>query len=165
MRSENEQDQSLTQQAHRRLREDISYGFFAPAARLNIESLKRRYEMGGTPIREALNQLVESQWVDVLPLKGFRVSAISIEDANDILATREWVEKNLLLQAREHGDDYWESMVLGGAHRLKKACFSDAFYSSVDYIAGLQAVALFDAGVCCGPFKAFTAVSGDARLT
>ena len=147
MRSENEQIQSLTEQACGQLRDDISCDIFPAGSRLNIESLKKRYVMGGTPIREALNQLVADQLVEALPLKGFRVAAMSIADAQDVMQTRELIELPLLTRARQRGDDYWESTLLGTVHRLKKGYFSESFLAEPDYAAGLRALSAFYAEV------------------
>ena len=88
--------------------------------RLNIERLKNRYRMGGTPIREALNRLVSERFVEALPLKGFRVASMSRAQINDIMQTRHLMESDMLSRALRLGDDDWESQVVGSYHRFGK---------------------------------------------
>ena len=112
--------QSLTDIAVNKLKHDIVTGFFMPEDRLNIETLKHRYEMGATPVREALNQLEAVGLVQSLRLKGFRVSSISKGDLVDIIDTRLLIEAHLIEQAIERNDDQWESEVVAAHHRLHK---------------------------------------------
>ena len=105
----------------------LSSVFFSAADRLNIESLKKRYDMGGTPIREALNRLVVVGLVEALPLKGFRVHLTSLEQAQDILQNRLWIEKVMLESALSVADDMWESLCLAAFHRLKRCVQNENF--------------------------------------
>ncbi len=121
------ENQSLVEQAFGRLRDDIVFGFFSAADKLNIESLKKRYDMGGTPIREALNRLVVVGLVEALPLKGFRVHLTSLEQAQDILQNRQWTEKVMLESALSAADDMWESLCVAALHRLKRCVQNEDF--------------------------------------
>jgi GntR family transcriptional regulator, carbon starvation induced regulator len=114
------QNQTLVEQAFYKLRDDIVFSIFKPTDKLNIESLKKRYQMGGTPIREALNRLVEWGLVEALPLKGFRVHAVSIEKAQDIMQNRLWIEGRLIERVLNTTDDVWESQCVAAMHRLKR---------------------------------------------
>ena len=91
--------ESLTLQALSRLKRDIVLGEFEFGERLNIETLKKRYEMGGTPVREALNQLVAWSLVEALPLRGFRVTSMTIEVVRSLFDSRLFVEERLLTSA------------------------------------------------------------------
>jgi GntR family transcriptional regulator, carbon starvation induced regulator len=114
------QNQSLVELVLNRLRDDIVFAFYQPGQKLNIESLKKRYEVGGTPVREALNRLVVLGLVEALPLKGFRVNSVTIEYAKDLLKNRTWVESLMIQQALECADDMWESLCVAALHRLKR---------------------------------------------
>ena len=125
-------NQSLTEVTLIRLRDDIVCGDWAPATKLNIESLKKRYQVGGTPVREALNQLVPLGLVMALPLKGFRVTALPVEAAQDVYATRRYLEKEMLRHALADKDDQWEAQCLAGLHRIKRCLQKEGFNEQPD---------------------------------
>ena len=125
-----EQNQSLVELALGRLRDDIVFAVYKPEQKLNIESLKKRYEMGGTPIREALNRLVVVGLVEALPLKGFRVHSVALEEAEDLLMNRSWVESLMIEQSLLQADDMWESLCIAALHRLKRCTQHEDFGSA-----------------------------------
>ena len=49
--------ESMTSRAYMRLREDIISGELEPGRKLKIEELRRKYDVGTSPIREALSLL------------------------------------------------------------------------------------------------------------
>ena len=111
---------SLTEQAVRLLRQDIVSVMFPPQQRLNIETLKRRYGMGGTPIREALNQLIGERWVEAQPLKGFRVAPLTLSGCDELMQMRQSLELSLVGAAIDYADDVWEAHCVGSYYRLLK---------------------------------------------
>ena len=115
-----EEQLSLTEQAVRLLRDDIVSAKFSPGQRLNIETLKRRYEMGGTPVREALNQLIGESWVEAEPLKGFRVAPVSLLGWGGLMQVRQSMELGLVCSAMGSADDTWEANCVGAYYRLLK---------------------------------------------
>lgn len=116
----NNKDQSLTQKVLQELRLSIIFGVARDESKLNIASLKKHYEIGGTPIREALNQLVAENFVELLPLKGFRVSGLSFADLQDIIENRLLIEKIMLHKLLKRKNDHWESELIVCMHRAKK---------------------------------------------
>ena len=118
-------EQSLTEQALEALRHDIVYNVFQPKSKLPIDLLKTRYTMGGTPIREALNQLVSEKWVEALPLRGFRVLPVSYNEALDLLRTIKLLENDLLQESLMKADDMWESEVIAAYYRFQKSITKD----------------------------------------
>jgi GntR family transcriptional regulator, carbon starvation induced regulator len=115
-----EQESSLTSRAVAMLRDDIVKLAFASDHRLNIETLKQRYAMGGTPVREALNQLIGERFVEAMALKGFRVTTTSLEQCCDLLHARRLLEVDLLHCAIQQGDDLWEANCVGAHYRFLK---------------------------------------------
>ena len=114
------EQESLTEQAVRLLRDDIMSVEFDPGQRLNIEALKQRYAMGGTPIREALNQLIGGNWVTVEPLKGFRVARLNWYQFTELLQMRQALIASCVAHAIDHLDDDWEAACVGAFYRWKK---------------------------------------------
>ncbi|MBT9447223.1 MAG: GntR family transcriptional regulator, partial [Hyphomonadaceae bacterium] len=84
------QDASVPLEA--RVRAEIIRGAFPPAARLRMEELKARFEVGFSPIREALSRLIGEGLVEFEPNRGFRVAPLSREDLLDIALARVAVE-------------------------------------------------------------------------
>jgi DNA-binding GntR family transcriptional regulator len=116
---------TLTDLAYRRLRDDIIRGEFAPGSKLRIEFLKKRYEMGATPLREALSRLSENGFVTTEGQRGFKASAISLADLEDITNMRVVMENLALTDSFANGDDAWESRVIAAFHQLAKIENSD----------------------------------------
>ncbi|MBY4678171.1 DNA-binding transcriptional regulator CsiR [Marinobacterium arenosum] len=103
------------------LKQDILSGYFSPGEKLRMNRLKERYQVGVSPLREALSQLLVEQLVIVENQRGFTVHPISMEEMLDIYETRAHIEALCISQAIEKGDDEWEANILAAAHRLKKS--------------------------------------------
>ncbi len=112
---------TLTDRAYQRLREDIVHGRFNPGEKLRIEGLKQAYEVGATPLREALYRLSADGFVNVQGQRGFRVADMSLEELEDITNLRVVLEGMALTQSVENSDDDWESRVVAAFHHLTKA--------------------------------------------
>jgi DNA-binding GntR family transcriptional regulator len=102
------------------VREAIIRGTFAPASRLRMEELKARFDVGFSPIREALSRLIGEGLVELEPNRGFRVAPLSKEDLEDIAVSRIAVETAALRRSIELGDDRWEAAVVGAMHRYRR---------------------------------------------
>lgn len=100
---------------------DILEGVYLPGEKLHIKTLKERYEVGTSPLREALSQLITKDLVVSENQKGFYVSDISIDDLEDIYQARAKIEALCVEMAIEKGDDYWEANCLGAMYRLNKS--------------------------------------------
>lgn len=102
-----------------KLRADIVNGAIAPRAKLAMRDLMARYEVGLSPIREALHRLVGEGFVQTVGQRGFTVPALSLEDLEDLTALRTLVEEAAVRQALERGDDAWEARIVAAFHRLE----------------------------------------------
>jgi GntR family carbon starvation induced transcriptional regulator len=103
------------------LKHDILSGYFNPGEKLRMTRLKERYQVGVSPLREALSQLLVEQLVVVENQRGFKVHPTSQEELKDIYQTRASIEALCVEQAITLGDDAWEASILAAAHQLKKA--------------------------------------------
>lgn len=108
------------------MREQIVSGAFPPASRLRMDDLKARFDVGYSPIREALSRLIGEGLVEFEPNRGFRVAGLSRQDLEDIAVTRIAVETAGLKRAIERGDDRWEANVVAAMHRYRRRS-QDAF--------------------------------------
>ncbi|MEM6464673.1 MAG: GntR family transcriptional regulator [Pseudomonadota bacterium] len=111
---------SLTAQLTDRLRDDILNGALPPGQKLKIETLREQYEVGASPVREALSMLTAEGLVQRLDQRGFRVSDISVSGFEELLRTRCWLEERALRESIASGSPAWEEGVLLAHHRLTK---------------------------------------------
>lgn len=102
------------------VRQAIVKGEFSPSMALRMEALKARFDVGFSPIREALSSLVSEGLVDLIPNKGFRVAALSREDLEDVAFARLAVEQAALARAIERGDAQWESQIVAAMHLYRR---------------------------------------------
>ncbi len=111
---------TLAEIATEKLRNDILVGDLKPAQKLDLRSLKARYGLGASPIREALARLQSEGLVVSESQRGFWVAPISAADLRDLLRLRSVIESAALRHSIEHGDEAWEIGVIGAFHRLQK---------------------------------------------
>ena len=102
------------------LTNDILQGNYMPREKLHIRTLKERYNLGTSPLREALSQLIAKDLVISENQRGFYVSDISIDDLTDIYQARAKIESLCIEMAFQKGDDHWEANALAASHRLNK---------------------------------------------
>jgi GntR family carbon starvation induced transcriptional regulator len=102
------------------LQDDILNGKFAPQEKLPIETLKQRYGLSGSPLREALSRLVANGLVQVEEQCGFCVAPLSLDELADIYNLRAHIENLALEMAILNGDDHWEAEILAAWHRFSK---------------------------------------------
>jgi len=106
--------------AFSQLRRDIIRGRLEPNMRLRLEDLRERYEVGFSPLREALTRLQSEGLVVLERMKGFRVSPVSLDHLYDISRMRIEIENMGLRWAIQHGDVDWEANIIGSFHRLSR---------------------------------------------
>ncbi|MBV9828270.1 MAG: FCD domain-containing protein [Alphaproteobacteria bacterium] len=111
---------TLATSIHARLRRDILLGVFRPGDRLRIDALCDRYEVGTTPMREALNRLSAENLVAREDQRGFRVASVSLDDLAELTKTQRWISELALRESIGNGDAAWEEQVLLAAHRLSR---------------------------------------------
>ncbi|MEJ1158899.1 GntR family transcriptional regulator [Prosthecomicrobium sp. N25] len=112
---------TLESEAHQKLLGDILSGQLAPNTKLKVRELSERYEIGATPLREALSRLVPDGLVQLEQNKGFRVASLSLRELVEITEMRQVVEAEAFRRAVENGSDQWEGQVIASLHQLNKA--------------------------------------------
>ena len=112
--------ETLAQAAYRTLRIDIIRGMRAPGERLRIEKLKTIYNVGPTPLREALQMLAADQLVVSEGNRGFTVAELDLGEFNDLNLARTAIEKSALRLSIAAGDDNWEAGVVAASYLMKK---------------------------------------------
>lgn len=113
-------NRTLADAVRSRLREDLLSGRFEPGAKLKLRPLQALYDVGTTPLREALFNLAADGLVTVEGQKGFRVAPISLEMLKDITRLRLVLEPMAVKLSVQHGDDEWEADIVATYHRLTR---------------------------------------------
>jgi DNA-binding GntR family transcriptional regulator len=111
---------TLASAAYGRLRREIIAVEIPPGARLHTRQLCARYDMGLSPIREALSRLSSEGLVRQSDQRGFVVTQLTAADLDALTRTRIWLNERGLSESITHGDDTWEEHVILSFHRLSR---------------------------------------------
>lgn len=117
--------ETLASLVYNRLLQDILSGKLEPGLKLRLQVLKKDYDVGNSPLREALNRLSENGMVIREENKGFRVATTSVEELEELIRTRCWLEEIALRESIKNGDDQWEERVVLAFHRLSRVSSSN----------------------------------------
>ncbi|AZF43395.1 hypothetical protein C4J87_3243 [Pseudomonas sp. R1-43-08] len=117
---------SLTQATYERLRNDVLSCVLRPGDRVNVKVLAERYNASAGAVREALSRMVSEGMVIAEPQKGFRISAISLADLNDLTRARMEIEASCLQHAMDNGTLAWEAGLVVAHHCLSRIGQGDA---------------------------------------
>lgn len=116
-----EEAPTLSRVAYERLRQEIISGTLVAGQPLRLESLRDRYGLSFSPLREALSQLQAERLVVLSSKRGFRVAPFSLDEMWDALNTRILIEGEAIRQSVTNGDDDWEGAVMSSFHALEKS--------------------------------------------
>lgn len=103
-----------------RLRDDLLSAKLEPGRRLPMRLMMERYEVGQTPLREALNRLTAEGLVDCRDQAGFSVAGISRSELAELTKTRCWVEGLALREGMAAATPQWEEDLVLAHHRLAR---------------------------------------------
>lgn len=110
---------TLSEKAYNALRQDIIRGALGQGKPLRMAELSARYDMGFSPLREALNRLQSERLVVAEALRGFKVAPLSLAEMRDAIETRILVETAALRAAILQGDDDWAAGIVAALYALK----------------------------------------------
>jgi DNA-binding GntR family transcriptional regulator len=118
-------DQSLEGQtqasmAYSILRTDIINSNLRPGFKLRIRDLCKKYRIGSSSVREALNRLSGDGLVTLVDLKGFSVNPINQQDLSDLTKARCWLNECALRESISVGNQEWEERILLAYHRMSR---------------------------------------------
>ncbi|QPN33004.1 FCD domain-containing protein [Diaphorobacter sp. JS3051] len=102
------------------MRSDLLSGVWAPGRKLLMHELRERYQVGASPLREALNRLASEEWVVHNDQRGFCVAQVSAEGLRDLVRTRIAMESLALEQAFALRTSVWEEALVLAFHRLSR---------------------------------------------
>lgn len=128
--------ESMTSRAYSRIKQDIITGQLQPGRKLKIEELRKNYEVGTSPIREALSLLTSDHFVERIDQRGFRVAPVSEVEFVELLKTRCWLEERAIRESIARGTSEWEEQVVLANYRLSRIPRSDSkdhFVANADW--------------------------------
>ncbi len=132
--TEKHETSTKTETAYQLLRSDILKTRLQPGAPLKLGLLSETYDVGWTPLREALSRLEAERLVVAISNRGFTVAPVSRAELEDLTKARTVVEIPLLLESIAHGGADWESGIVTAHYRLSrcKTILEDSSELAVD---------------------------------
>jgi DNA-binding GntR family transcriptional regulator len=112
--------ETLATSAYQSLRKDVLSGFLPAGQKLRIHELCARYDVGLSPMREALSRVSREGLIQHTDLRGFRTAPVSVQELDELTKTRCWVNEIALRQSFANGGQDWEESVLLAFHRLSR---------------------------------------------
>src|ERR1700749_546999 len=119
--ADDRQDATLTTSVYVQLRSDLLSGSRRPGKKLAAEALRSRFQIGSTPIREALNRLLAEGFVALEAQKGFSVAPVSETELRELVTARCWIDGMAVRQSIAGHDMAWEEGLLLAYHRLSRS--------------------------------------------
>lgn len=117
---------TLAGRVAQQLKIDIIRHRFDPGERLQFEKLSKLYNVGTSPLREALFQVAAQGLVVAEDHKGFFVAPVHFDEMLDVSNLRANLETFALRGAIREGREDWEVDLIAAFHRLKRAGISVA---------------------------------------
>jgi DNA-binding GntR family transcriptional regulator len=111
---------SLTGSVYQQLRADLLSGHYKPNEKLRAEELRRRFNIGSSPIREALNRLLAEGFVALEEQKGFRVAPVSGEELDELVRARCLIDGAAVSECIKRYETEWEEGLVLALHRLSR---------------------------------------------
>lgn len=94
---------SLAEQAYEILKKEILTCVLDPGQQIVQSKLAERYQLGTTPIREALQRLTQDGLVQPIPRFGYTVSYVTLSDVHEIYELRSILEPTAARLAATRG--------------------------------------------------------------
>ncbi|MFB9223163.1 GntR family transcriptional regulator [Paracoccus cavernae] len=121
-----DQGQTRTAEILETLRNDIIEARLEPGRRLRFDELRASYDVGISPLREALMHLASEGLVIAEHRRGYRVAEASMADLQEIARLRGEFDAIALREAIARGDEEWEGRVIAAFHALSRRSKLDA---------------------------------------
>lgn len=113
-------DRTHASNAYEQIRIDIINGTLPAASKLKTRTLAERFDVGLSPIREALSRLSSEGWVKQSDHRGFSVVPVSVDELWDLHNARCMLNESGLRASIEFGDTAWEDNVLLRCIRISR---------------------------------------------
>ena len=103
------------------LRADITHGVLQPGSKLRVEAMCQRYNVGASPLREALSRLSSEGLVDRTEQRGFNVAALKWDELPILTNSRAQIESLALRESINARDTGWEHELVLLVHQLSRS--------------------------------------------
>ena len=103
-----------------RLHEAIISGRMRPGTKINLELVRREFDVSLSPLREALARLIAMGLVELHDNRGYTVAPVSVANLVEITELRVDAESRALAKAIAVGDLAWGSDVMRRLHQLNR---------------------------------------------
>lgn len=107
---------SLAEKAYEQIKHDIITCLLEPGQKIVQSALAERYEVGTTPIREALHRLAQDKLVEPVARVGYIVSEVTIDDVREIFELRYVLETATARLAATRADQELLEEIHANAH-------------------------------------------------
>ena len=111
---------SLADKAFETIKTAIANNYFKPGDKLSICELSERFQIGQSPLREALARLSAVEVIECEAMKGYRVPTINLAEFDDLYRARSVLTPELAKLIIQNVTDQWEGELIGAQHQLKK---------------------------------------------
>ena len=105
---------------YEQLRADIAHGQLEPGSKLRVEAMCARYNVGASPLREALSRLSSEGLVQRTDLRGFSVAPLNWDELPILTRNRLQLESMALRESIERRDVELEDTLVLILHRLSR---------------------------------------------
>ena len=141
---------SLTRSVYQQLRADLVSGHYRPGEKLRAEDLRKRFDIGSSPIREALNRLLAEGFVVLEEQKGFRVAPVSVEELEELVHARSVIDGAAVTESIRRYDTAWEEGLVLALHRLSRVARRTPGEASADNPEWERLHRAFHEALVCG---------------
>ena len=83
-----ESKQTLADKIYQDIKEDISSKQYMPGDKLNIKELSEKYNVSTTPVKQALQRLVDDKVAVNIPNKGVSIRTFTPQDLHEVFDIR-----------------------------------------------------------------------------
>jgi DNA-binding GntR family transcriptional regulator len=105
---------------YEQLHSDIAHGVLAPGSKLRVEAMCERYDVGASPLREALSRLSAEGLVERNDLRGFSVAPLHWDELPILTRNRVQLESIALRESIDARDTEMEDQLVLLVHRLSR---------------------------------------------
>jgi GntR family carbon starvation induced transcriptional regulator len=109
---------TLATSVYDHIRLEIITATLIPKQKLRIRSLCDRFNVGISPVREALSRLSSEGLVELVDHRGFAVAPLSGADLDGLVDARCWLNVVAIRESIARGDAAWEENIVVSFHRL-----------------------------------------------
>jgi DNA-binding GntR family transcriptional regulator len=102
------------------LRDEILEARLVPGEKLRFDELRETYDIGISPLREALMHLASEGLVTTEQRKGYRVAPVSGADLREIAFLRGEFDSMAIRLSIANGDELWEGRILAAFHAMQR---------------------------------------------